>query len=85
MGELIYSLCAVAAGCCAWLLFRAYRRSTARLLLWSSVCFAMLALNNALVVVDLRVVPTVDLFVLRNVAALLAVGVMLYGLVWDAR
>jgi len=85
MGELVYGLCAATAACCAWLLFHAFRGSGARLLLWSSICFGLLAINGALIVVDLRIVPSVDLFAIRNATALLAVIVMLYGLVWDNR
>jgi hypothetical protein len=85
MGVLVYLLCAAAAlGCCA-LLARAYRRTRMRLLLWSTVCFFCLTVNNVLVVIDLGVFPEVDLFLLRNVVALLGVVALLYGLVWDAR
>ena len=84
MGELVYGLCAATATCCAWLLFRGFRTSRARLLLWSAMCFGLLAINSALIMFDLWVFPSVDLFALRNATALLAVGVMLYGLVWDA-
>lgn len=85
MGTSIYTLCAVAAGFCAWLLLRAYRASRARLLAWSSLCFAILAVNNVVLVVDLVLLPAVNLFVIRNVSALLAIGAMLYGLVYDER
>ena len=85
MGAGIYTLCAVAASFCAWLLLRAYRASRARLLAWSSVCFALLAVNNVVLVVDLVLFPAVNLFVIRNVSALLAIAAMLYGLVCDER
>jgi hypothetical protein len=85
MAVVVYVLCAVAALGCTSLLFRAYRRSHARLLLWSTVCFACLTLNNILVVVDLLVFPEVDLFVLRNLAALLGIVALLYGLIWEGR
>ena len=56
-----------------------------RLLLWSSLCFACLTLNNVLVAVDLVLLPGVSLFVFRNVSALVGIGTLLYGLVWEAR
>jgi hypothetical protein len=85
MGTLIYALCALTSLLCAVLLARGYRRSRARLLLWSSLCFAGLALNNVLLFIDLRVVPDVDLSVWRSLPALAGLLVLVYGLVWDAR
>ncbi|HYD00911.1 MAG TPA: DUF5985 family protein [Phycisphaerales bacterium] len=56
-----------------------------RLLLWSSLCFAGLALNNVLLVVDKVLMgPETDLTLWRSAAALMALGVMLYGLIWDS-
>jgi hypothetical protein len=85
VGPVVYLLCAATALACAGLLLRAYARSGARLLLWAGLCFAGLTLNNTLVFVDLVLVPAVDLFTWRNVAALAAIATLLYGLVWDAR
>jgi Family of unknown function (DUF5985) len=85
MGTLIYALCALTSLLCALLLARGYRQSRARLLLWSSLCFAGLALNNVLLFIDLRVVPDVDLSVWRSLPALAGLLVLIYGLVWDAR
>ncbi|MET0396119.1 MAG: DUF5985 family protein [Longimicrobiaceae bacterium] len=85
MGTLIYALCALTSLLCAVLLARGYRQSRARLLLWSSLCFAGLALNNVLLFIDLRVVPDVDLSVWRSLPALAGLLVLIYGLVWDAR
>jgi hypothetical protein len=85
MGIVVYLLCAVAALGCTVVLFRAYRRSGTRLLLWSAVCFACLTFNNALIAVDLLVLPEVDLFFLRNLAAFAGIGALLYGLIWEAR
>lgn len=84
MAEFVYSLCAITSIVCAVLLFRGYRRSRTRLLFWSSLCFLGLALNNALLLVDLYVVPDIDLFVPRTGVALLGMGVLLYGLIWDS-
>ena len=46
MAEPIYFLCGVTSVACAVLLFRAFARTGVRLLLWSSLCFLGLALNN---------------------------------------
>ena len=81
---LIYSLCLLTSAGCALLLVRSYRRSRTRLLLWSALCFGLLAVNNLLVVTDLLILPTsVDLVPLRHLASLAAVSVLLLGFVWE--
>lgn len=85
MGTLVYALCALTSLACAVLLLRGYARTHARLLLWSGLCFAGLALNNILLVVDKRLVPTMDLSLWRSVPALVGVALLLYGLVWETR
>ncbi len=85
MATLVYALCAITSLVCVTLLVRGYLQTRARLLLWASVCFAGLALNNVLLFVDLRVVATVDLSVWRSLPALVGVAALIYGLVWDAR
>ena len=84
MAALIYGLCMVTALICTIMLFRAYRRSAYRLLLWSSLCFAGLTLNNLLLVLDKVVFPLLDLSVWRTSVALVAMSILLYGLIWDA-
>jgi hypothetical protein len=84
MATSVYILCTVTSAFCAALLFREYRRSSVRLLLWSSLSFMAWALNNALVFMDLVVLPDTDLLIVRTAASLVAVSLMLYGLVWDA-
>lgn len=84
MDGLIYSLCALTALICSWLLLRAYRRSSYKLLLWGGVCFAGLTLNNVLLIVDKFVVPSIDLTSWRLVLALLSMTLFLYGLIWDS-
>ena len=83
MAEFVYALCAVTSIVCAWLLFRGYRRQRTRLLFWSALCFSGLALNNALLLLDLVFFPRIDLFFPRTLTALVAVAVMLHGLIWD--
>lgn len=85
MATLVYALCALTSLACAVLLLRGYAGSRVRLLLWSGLCFAGLALNNILLLVDKRLVPTVDLSLWRSVPALVGVALLLYGLVWETR
>ena len=83
MASIVYVLCALTSLACAALLWRGYRRSGARLLFWSALCFIGFFLNNLLLIVDLRVVPQVDLALVRVVPALLGAMALVYGLVWD--
>jgi hypothetical protein len=85
MAEAVYVLCALTSIGCALLLLRSYSRSRTRLLLWSSLCFVGLALNNILLFVDLVVVASVSLAIARSTVALVATMTLLYGLVWDSK
>ena len=85
MAELTYALCAAAALFCAILLLRGYVRTRTRLLLWSAVCFLGLTANNLLVLIDLEVLPDLNLLLLRNVTALIGVTSLLVGLIWEGR
>lgn len=85
MATLVYALCALTSLACAILLLRGYAASRARLLLWSGLCFAGLAANNVLLLIDKRVVPTLDLSLWRSLPALAGVALLLYGLVWETR
>jgi len=79
----VYVLCALTSLACAVLLWRGWRRSRVRLLLWSALCFVGLFLNNALLIIDLRVLPQVDLVLVRTLPALVGAAALVYGLVWD--
>ena len=81
---LVFLLCVLASATCMWLLFRAWRRTGSNLLFWSSLAFVALALNNLVVFIDLVILPTVDLQPLRQVANLTAIGLLLWGFVWEA-
>ncbi|MDI1275278.1 DUF5985 family protein [Polaromonas sp.] len=83
MAELIYSLCALTSVACAWLSLRGYQRSGHRLLFWSGLCFLALSVNNVLLVLDKLVFTVADLTLWRLVAALAAVVLMLFGLIWE--
>lgn len=84
-GTIVYALCSLTSILCTVLLLRGYSRSGVRLLLWSGLCFAGLALNNILLFVDLRVLPEVDLSLVRTIPAVLGLAVLIYGLVWEMR
>lgn len=87
MGDLfpaiVYTLCFLTSSACAGLLARSYRSSGARLLLWSCLCFVLLAANNLLLIVDMLVLPDVALRLGRLLLALAAVSVLLFGFIWD--
>ena len=85
MASVVYALCALTSAACALLLLRGYRRQPSRLLLWSTVCFAGLALNNGLLFADLVLVPFADLSVWRGLTGLGSLLILLYGLIWDRR
>jgi hypothetical protein len=84
MAETVYILCALTSVFCALLLFRAYRRQHTRLLLWSTLSFTGLAINNLLLVIDLLIIPSVDLAIMRTGTALGAVLLLVIGLVWES-
>jgi len=80
----VYLLCFATSSACAVLLARSYRRTGARLLFWSALCFLLLAANNGLVTVDLLLTPPdVDFRLARYLLALAALGVLLFGFIWD--
>jgi Family of unknown function (DUF5985) len=85
VAELVYVLCAVTSVVCAILLLRGYAASRTRLLLWASVCFLGLALNNVLLLIDLTMLPDIDLFWWRTVPAIAGMLILLYGLIWEFR
>jgi hypothetical protein len=85
MASIVYILSALTAGICAWLLLRAYTRTQVRLLLWSGLCFVCFCLNNLTLIIDLSVVPEVDLSLLRTLPNLVGICLLLYGFIWDAK
>ena len=81
----VYILCFLTSAACAWLLGRSYLANRTRLLLWSSICFVFLALNNLALVLDLVVWPSpeVDLRLPRLLLALAAAVSLIWGFVWE--
>jgi hypothetical protein len=85
MAETVYLLCALTSVMCAVLLTRSWLRSRVRLLLWSSLCFVGLAVNNVLLFIDLVVVPEVNLAMVRSIEALFSISILVIAMVWERR
>lgn len=79
----VYLLCFLTSAACALLLARSYRRTGARLLFWSGLCFLFLAANNLVVILDLLLIPAYDFRLVRHSLALAALGLLLFGFIWD--
>lgn len=87
MSIAIHVLCALAALMCAILLGLGARRVRSRMLVWSAICFALLAAANIVLVFDFVVFPGPDvrLWPVRQSLSLLAVGALIYGLIMEER
>lgn len=80
----VYLLCLATSAGCGFLLVRSYFRTRTALLLWTAICFVLLAVTNLLVVVDLVFLPDdVDLRLLRYATSLIAVATLIYGFIWE--
>jgi hypothetical protein len=82
--SVVYILSTLTSATCAVLLARAYSRSRQRLLFWSCLCFVGLCANNALLFVDVVMLPQTDLSMWRLVPALLGIAALCYGLIMEA-
>jgi hypothetical protein len=81
---LVYLLCFLTSAACAVLLARSFFRSRSRMLFWSALCFALLAVVNLVVIFDLVIYPdAVDLRPYRLWLTLVAIAVLLFGFIWD--
>lgn len=80
LADIAFILCAITSFVCFVLLYRAYRASRSRFLFWSSLCFLGLAANNALLYIDVKVLPNIDLSVIRTLPALAGICCLIYGL-----
>lgn len=84
MTNSVYILGALTCFACAFLLFRAYRRSATRLLLWSSICFAWLTVNHVMLAINVIVISETSYSIWRSLAALAGVASLLYGLIAES-
>lgn len=85
MAATVYILCGITCFAAAVLLFRGYRRTGVRLLLWSSLCFAGLTLDNLILILDLMILPDVSLSALRKLPGLVGLMLLIFGLVWEVK
>jgi hypothetical protein len=85
MAETVYVLCALLSVICAVSLYRGYRSSRNRLLLWSALCFGFLAANNIFLCVDVILLPLLELHgpFWRNLLSATAGSLLLYGLILE--
>jgi len=85
MAELVYILCAIMSVACAVMLFKQYRQNATHLILWSCLCFVGLALNNAILVIDVIIFPQVDFNggLWRSVLSSISGSLLLFGLIWE--
>ena len=85
MAPLVYLLGTLVSLVCAVLLLRAYGKVRMKLLLWSGLCFIGLTISNALLCVDLLLLPTsVNLYMTRLGSAAAAMLLLVYGLVFES-
>lgn len=83
-GPVVYILCFLTSGICAWLLLVSFLRVRQRLLAYSALCFGLTAVANLVVFIDIVLLPQIDLLLLRHLLNLTAIAVMIYGLVVEA-
>jgi hypothetical protein len=81
--DLVYGLCLLTCLACTGLLTRAWLRSRSKLLLYTAIAFGFLSLNNLLLVANMVVFPDAYLMPFRQVSTALALGVLIYGFVWE--
>lgn len=81
----IFLLCLTTALLCGGLLLRGYAETRHRLLFWAGLCFVALAFENAVLILDLYVIPSVDLRLIRLTIPLVGLAALLYGMLWETR
>lgn len=84
MDQIVNILGALTVFLCAALLLRGYARTRKRLLLWSGLCFVGLTASNVLLLIDLSILPHVNLYSIRLGVAAVSMLLLLYGLVFES-
>jgi hypothetical protein len=83
MPGFVYLLSAATGLACSYLLWRSWRTSSVRLLLWSALCFLGLTLDNVLLYLDLVLFPDVHMYDAPMIVGLVSISILLFGLIWD--
>ncbi|MEP6548564.1 MAG: DUF5985 family protein [Gammaproteobacteria bacterium] len=79
----MYALCAVISVACAAFTLQQCVASGSRLLMWATLCFIGLAVNNVLIYLDDILLPSDGFFLWRACAALAGMTAFICGLIWD--
>lgn len=79
----VYMLCVATCLACTIFLVRTYLRNRTTLLLWSALGFVGLSINNFLLFIDIVVFPEIDLMILRQLSAIIALSILLYAFIWE--
>lgn len=80
MAAAVFVLCALTCIACLAFLARAYHRSRGRLVFWTAICFAGLALNNVLIAINQLIFRSVHM-PWRAIPAALGLVALAYGLI----
>lgn len=83
MALIIYSLCSWTSFICLWMLLKSYFLTKSKILLWSSLCFSGLFINNILLIIDGFTGPKINLLTLRSTISLISFMFLLFGLIWE--
>ena len=86
MAKLVFILCAITSIVCAIALTKGYRRSRNMLLFWSALCFGFMAANNVFLIIDLLVLPELDMngSFWRNLLTATSGSLLLIGLILES-
>lgn len=85
MGSIAYALCALTSLLCFILLLRGYLHTKTQLLLWSSLCFFFLSIQNVILFVDLVLVPQISLSEWRVSTGFIGAMILLCAFIWEKR
>jgi hypothetical protein len=84
MALVVYLLCGFTGLACTAMTGRAWLKSRVRLLLWCSLCFLFLAINNVFLFFDLVIFPQEDYTVFRSTSNFIGLFILVFGLIWDS-
>ncbi|MGE3177202.1 MAG: DUF5985 family protein [Vicinamibacterales bacterium] len=83
MAVTVYILCTLTSSLVALLLLREHWQTASRLLFWGAMSFVAMSASNALVLVDLVILPDVNLALVRASTFCLATVLFLVGIMKD--